>query len=277
MVGSGSYGILFGASETMRNIRLIARLDVKAPNLVKGIQLEGLRKLGNPNEYALKYYEQGIDEIYYEDIVASLYERNSLLDIIENTTRDIFVPVTVGGGLRSLEDVAAVLRAGADKVAVNTAVIKDPKIISGVAKRFGSQCMVLSIQAKWQGEYWEAYYDNGRERSGYDVVEWARKGQELGAGEILLTSVDKEGTTKGFDVNLIRAVTQEVDIPVIASGGMGNLRDLTEVITRANADAVAMAHVLHYGIYSVSDIRQHCVVQDIPVRVVENNQYEKIA
>ena len=159
----------------MRNVRLIARLDVKAPNLVKGIQLEGLRKLGDPNEFALRYYQEGIDEIYYEDIVASLYERNSLLDIVEQTTRDIFVPVTVGGGLRSVADVAAVLRAGADKVAINTAAIKNPEIISAVARRFGSQCMVLSVQAKQQGNSWEAYLDNGREHSGLDVVEWVKR------------------------------------------------------------------------------------------------------
>ena len=157
----------------MRNIRLIARLDIKAPNLVKGIQLEGLRKMGDPNEFALRYYQQGVDEIYYEDIVASLYERNSLLDIIEKTSNDIFVPITVGGGLRSIEDVAAVLRSGADKVSINTAAIKEPKIISDVARRFGSQCMVLSIQAKRDGNRWEAYYDNGREHSYIDVVEWA--------------------------------------------------------------------------------------------------------
>ena len=206
----------------MRNIRLIARLDIKAPNLVKGIQLEGLRKMGDPNEFALRYYQQGVDEIYYEDIVASLYERNSLLDIIEKTSYDIFVPITVGGGLRSIEDVAAVLRSGADKVSINTAAIKEPKIISDVARRFGSQCMVLSIQAKRDGNRWEAYYDNGREHSYIDVVEWAKQGQSLGAGEIILTSVDMEGTGEGFDIELVKAVTDVVNIPVIASGGMGS-------------------------------------------------------
>ena len=252
----------------MRNVRLIARLDVKAPNLVKGVQLEGLRKLGDPNQYALKYYHEGIDEIYYEDIVASLYERNSLLDIIENTTRNIFVPITVGGGLRSIDDAAAVLRAGADKVSINTAAIKDHSIISAVAKRFGSQCMVLSIQAKRQGNSWEAYFDNGREHSGLDAIEWARKGQSLGAGEIILTSVDQEGTAKGFDLELVKAVTDEVDIPVIASGGMGVLEDLDAVILEAGADAVAMAHVLHYGKCSISGIRSHCIQAEIPVRLV---------
>jgi cyclase len=250
----------------MRNVRLIARLDVKAPNLVKGIQLEGLRKMGDPNEFARRYYEQGVDELFYADIVASLYERNSLLDIIEKTTNDVFVPITVGGGLRSVDDVSAALRAGADKVSINTAAIKNPKIISDVAKRFGSQCMVLSIQAKRNGEHWEAYYDNGREHSHIDVIEWAKRGQDMGAGEIILTSVDMEGTGKGFDVDLVKAVTDVVTIPVIASGGMGKLDDLDAVIEHGHADAVAMAHVLHYGHHTIGEVRDYCVEREFPVR-----------
>ena len=260
---------------TVRNVRLIARLDIKAPNLVKGIQLEGLRKLGDPNEFALKYYRAGIDEIYYEDIVASLYERNSLLDIVEKTTRDIFVPITVGGGLRGVSDVAAVLRAGADKVAINTAAIKDSSIVTAVAKRFGNQCMVLSIQAKKQATGWEAYFDCGRERSGLDVIEWAKKGQALGAGEILLTSVDREGTAKGFDLELVKAVTDEVDLPVVASGGMGKLENLNAVVLESGADAVAMAHVFHYEIFSISDVRAHCIKVGIPVRTVTSGCYRE--
>jgi cyclase len=255
----------------MRNVRLIARLDVKAPNLVKGVQLEGLRKLGDPNQYAVRYYEEGIDEIYYEDIVASLYERNSMLNIIEETTKDIFVPIIVGGGLRSVEDVSSALRAGADKVSINTAAIKSPQIISAVSERFGSQCMVLSVQAKRRGDGWEVYFDNGRERSGYDVMDWVCKGQELGAGEILLTSVDNEGTRKGFDLELVQRVTARVDIPVIASGGMGDLLHIGQVVNEAGADAVAMAHVLHYGIYSVDQIRTYCRTHKIPVRVLPAN------
>lgn len=250
----------------MRNVRIIARLDVKAPNLVKGIQFEGLRKLGDPNDFAKKYYEQGIDEIYYEDIVASLYERNSLLDIIQQATRDIFVPITVGGGLRTIEDVTAVLQAGADKVAINTAAIKNPTLISDVSKRFGSQCMVLSVQAKQNNSGWEAYYDNGREHSGLDAVEWAKKGEALGAGEILLTSVDMEGTGKGFDLDLLGTVTSQVDIPVIASGGMGTLNDFSEAVCKAHTDAVAIASVLHYEKLSVYEIRRYAIEQGISVR-----------
>ena len=253
----------------MRNVRLVARLDVKAPNLVKGIQLEGLRKMGDPNEFALQYYLQGVDEIFYADIVASLYERNSLLDIIERTTDNVFVPITVGGGLRNIDDVAAALRAGADKVSINTAAIKRPEIISDVAKRFGSQCMVLSIQAKKHSDHWEAYYDNGREHSYLNVIEWAKRGEELGAGEIMLTSVDREGTAKGFDIDLVKSVTDEVNIPVIASGGMGKLDDIDCVIQDGHADAVAMAHVLHYNHLTVDVVRQHCIDRKIPVRFIK--------
>ena len=253
----------------MRNIRIISRLDIKAPNLVKGVQLEGLRKIGDPTEYAQMYYRQHIDEILYIDIVASLYERNSVLEIVEKTTEDIFVPITIGGGLRSVEDVAAALRAGADKISINTAAIKEPKIISEVSRRFGSQCMVLSIEAKNNGSWWEAYFDNGRERSGYDVTEWAKRGQDLGAGEIILTSVDREGTGKGLDIELIRSVSDVVTIPVIASGGVGCLEDTSSAVFDGGADAIAMAHVLHYGLTSISEVRNHFIEQGIPVREIK--------
>ena len=206
-----------------KKIRLIARLDVKDTNLVKGIQLEGLRKLGDPNRFAKEYYEQGIDELLYIDIVASLYNRNNLSDIVRKTVDDVYIPVCVGGGLRSVEDVRHILAMGADKVAINTAAIKRPELITEVAEAFGSQCMVLSIQAKrsrtWPGK-WEAYYDNGRAHSGYDVVEWAKRGEALGAGEILLMSVDNEGLQRGMDLELIEAVTKAVSIPVICGGGV---------------------------------------------------------
>ncbi len=250
----------------MRSIRLIARLDVKSPNLVKGIQLEGLRKIGDPNLFAKKYYDQGIDEIYYEDIVASLYDRNSIIDIIKKTTQDVFVPITVGGGLRSVEDVGEALRAGADKVSINTAAIKNPDLITQVAEKYGSQCMVLSIQAKNHGSFWEAYYDNGREHSGLDAIEWAVKGQELGAGELLITSIDKEGMAKGFDIDLISQITSKVSIPSIISGGMGNLRDIDYVVRKGSPDAIAMAHVLHYNILTIGEIKEYCISNKIQVR-----------
>ena len=249
------------------NIRLIARLDIKGPNLIKGIHLEGLRVVGDPQEYARRYYEAGADELVYMDIVASLYGRNNLTEIVKRAAQDIFIPLTVGGGVRSVDDAKLLLRAGADKIAVNTAAIARPELITEISRRFGSQCMVLSIEAKQVGvNKWEAYTDNGRERTGVDVVEWAIKGYELGAGEILLTSVDREGTRKGFDVALVRAVATAVPIPVIASGGMGTTEHLVEVIKIGEADAVAMADVLHYNRISMSQIREAAIAAHIPVR-----------
>ena len=238
------------------NIRLIARLDIKGPNLIKGIHLEGLRVIGSPNEHALRYYLQGADELIYMDCVASLYGRNHLGDIVKAAVKDIFVPMTVGGGIRSVDDATAILREGADKVAVNTAAVANPKLITDIAQRFGSQCMVLSIEAKQVApERWEVYTDNGRERTGLDVIDWAKRGVNMGAGEILLTSVDREGTRKGFDISLIKAVTEEVSVPVIASGGMGTPRDLISVVSEGGADAVAMADILHYNRADIGDIR----------------------
>ncbi len=251
----------------MKNIRLIARLDVKGANLVKGIQLEGLRKIGDPNEFAKRYYEAEIDELLYIDIVASLYNRNNLSDIVLNCTRDVFVPITVGGGIRTLDDVKQLLRCGADKIAINTAAIKKPELIHEVAGKFGSQCMVLSIQAKkTAGGKWEAYYDNGREKTGIDVLQWAKQGYELGAGEILLTSVDLEGTRKGFDLELVKAVSDIVPIPVIACGGMGEAADFVKVVNAGHADAVAAASVLHYGHLTINDIKEKAFLSGINVR-----------
>ncbi len=249
------------------NVRLIARLDIKGPNLIKGVHLEGLRVVGDPQEFARRHYEAGADELVYMDIVASLYGRNSLTEIIKRAAKDIFIPMTVGGGVRSADDVKQLLRAGADKVAINTAAVLRPELVTEIARRFGSQCMVLSIEAKCQGPgKWEAYTDNGRERTGKDVVDWARRGCELGAGEILLTSVDQEGTRKGFDVALVRAVAAAVPIPVIASGGMGTTEHLVKVIQEGKADAVAMADVLHYNRIPMKEIRDAALVAGIPVR-----------
>ncbi len=240
----------------MRNLRLIARLDIKGPNLIKGIHLEGLRVIGSPGEYALRYYVQGIDELIYMDCVASLYGRNHLGDIVRSAAKDIFVPMTVGGGIRSVDDAMNILRAGADKVAVNTAAVANPKLITEISRSFGSQCMVLSIEAKQVGkEKWEVYTDNGRERTGLDVIEWVKRGVGMGAGEVLLTSVDREGTRKGFDVALVKAVTAEVSVPVVASGGMGTPDDLLEVVRIGGADAVAMADILHYKRAEIGTLR----------------------
>lgn len=250
----------------MANVRLIARLDIKGPNLIKGVHLEGLRVIGNPQEYARRYYEQGADELIYIDIVASLYGRSKLTDIVRRTAHDVFVPMTVGGGIRNVDDVRDLLRAGADKVAINTAAVRRPELITEVARRFGSQCMVLSIEAKQQAPgRWEVYTDCGRERSGVDAIEWARRGVELGAGELLVTSIDREGTRKGFDVELTRAVGQAVGVPVIASGGFGEPVHLHDVVA-AGADAVAFADTLHYQRTSMRDIRRMARELGIAVR-----------
>ncbi len=248
-------------------IRLVARLEVKGDHLVKGIQLEGLRKLGDPHAFARGYYEAGIDEILYLDIVASLYERNNLSHIVRRTTGDVFIPITVGGGLRSVEDVRGILQQGADKAAINTAAVKDPSLITRVAEAYGSQCMVLSIQAKRRrdGPGWEAYYDNGREHSGLDVVEWAKRGAELGAGEILLTSVDREGLGQGMDHELIRAVTAAVSVPVIAAGGAAGPDDVA-LAAGEGASAVALSSLLHYKRMEVGTLKAALAARGVGVR-----------
>lgn len=249
------------------NTRLIARLDIKGPNLIKGVHLEGLRVMGSPNEHALRYFEQGADELIYMDCVASLYGRNHLGDIISAAARDIFVPMTVGGGIRSIEDVTQILRAGADKVAVNTAAVANPGLIGDISRRFGSQCMVLSVEAKQVGpDKWQVFTDNGREFTGLDVVEWVRKGVSLGAGEVLLTSIDREGTRKGFDIPLLRAVTGAVPVPVIASGGMGETGDVVKAVRDGGADAVAMADILHYKRATMGEVRAAAKSAGIGVR-----------
>lgn len=251
----------------MSRVRLIPRLDVKGPNLIKGIHLEGLRVIGDPHEFAVRYYEQGADELIFMDIVASLYGRNNLSHIIERAVKSVFVPITVGGGIRSLEDAKHMLRSGADKVALNTAAVARPELIKEMAERFGSQCVVLSIEAiKTGAGKWEAYTDNGREKTGLDVVEWAKKAVALGAGEVLITSIGQEGTRKGFEIELIRAVTEAVSVPVIASGGMGEIEHAAQAALEGKADAVAMADILHYKRASVGDIRAHMRSQNIDMR-----------
>lgn len=251
----------------MSRIRLIPRLDVKGANLIKGIHLEGLRVIGDPHEHAVRYYEQGADELLFMDIVASLYGRNNLSHIIERAVKSVFVPITVGGGIRSADDVAHMLRSGADKVAINTAATTHPELISQFAQRFGSQCVVLSIEAKHVSPgKWEVYTDNGRERTGKDVVEWAKQAVELGAGEILVTSIDREGTRKGFETDLIAAVSKNVSVPVIASGGMGETAHVVDVVQHGAADAVAMADILHYKRASLGDIRSVAAAAGIALR-----------
>lgn len=231
----------------MKTIRIIPRLDIKGPNLVKGIHLEGLRVLGKPEDFAKYYYQTGADELLYMDVVASLYNRNSLHEIISKTATEIFIPLTVGGGIRTIDDIKAVLRAGADKVSLNTAAVKNPSIIKEASKIFGSSTIAVSIEAIKQpdGKYF-AYIDNGREETGFEVLDWAKKVESLGAGEIIITSVDKEGTAEGYDTTLTKMISQNLSIPVVACGGAGNTDDIYQAISKGGANAVIIASILHY-------------------------------
>lgn len=226
--------------------RIIPRLDIKGPNLVKGIHFEGLRVLGKPEDFAQHYYENGADELF-QDAVASLYDRNSLHEIVSKTSSQIFIPLCVGGGLRSVNDIREVLRAGADKVAINTEAIKRPELIKEASIAFGSSTIVVSIEAiKRDNGGWEALVEYGRETTGVDALEWAKQAAELGAGELMVTSIDQEGTGKGFDLELTNAIASSVTIPVIAGGGCGKPEDAVHVLRDGQADAVSMAAALHY-------------------------------
>ncbi len=241
-----------------KTIRVIPRLDIKGPNVVKGIHLEGLRVMGKPSDFARHYYHEGADELLFMDVVASLYERNSLHDIISETAKSIFIPITVGGGLRTLEDMSAVLRAGADKVCLNTAAIKNPEIIKSASLKFGSSTIVIAIETTREknGQYL-AYTDNGREYTGIDAVQWAQQAAELGAGELIITSVDKEGTGEGYDIELVRQIADLVNIPVVAHGGAGKASDIIDVIRDGHADAVSMASILHYNYVANNESGAH--------------------
>ena len=261
----------------MKRVRVIARLDVKGPNVIKGVNFECLRVVGKPNQMAEHYYRQGADELIYLDTVASLYGRQNLLNIVNAASDNIFIPFTVGGGVRSIDDMRAFLRAGADKVAINTAATKNPSLIEEGAKIFGSQCIVLSIEAKKiHDNKWEAYRDNGREPTGLDVVEWAKKGEELGAGEILITSVDQDGTEMGFDLELFKQVSDVVSIPVVASGGAGKIEDFLDCAKINNVDAVAAASVFHYNKLTILQVKETLAKSGITVRNVFKNVHDKV-
>lgn len=229
-------------------VRIIARLDIKGPNLVKGIQLEGLRVLGNPNDFAELYYKQGADELIYMDSVASLYNRNGLLDLISETVKNVFIPLTVGGGVRTIDDISNLLKVGADRVSINTAAIKNPDFISEASYKFGKSTIVGAIEAiqSNDGKYY-AFIDNGRESTGVEVVAWAKELEKRGVGEILITSVENEGTGNGFDLKLIKSITSVVNVPVIAHGGAGKINHIIEAAQDGKASALAIASLLHYN------------------------------
>ena len=228
--------------------RIIAKLDIKGPDLVKGIHLEGLRVLGNPNFFAKEYYTDLVDELIYQDVVASLYQRNNILDIVNKTSKNIFIPLTVGGGIKSIDDIKMALKVGADKISMNTAAVKNPEIINNAANTFGSSTIVISIEASKnnKGEYM-VFTDNGREETGKKVIDWAKEVFKRGAGEIILTSIDNEGTGSGFDNDFINKVSNKIDIQVIAHGGAGSKEDILDVFQKTKASAVALSSILHYS------------------------------
>ncbi|MGD2171834.1 MAG: imidazole glycerol phosphate synthase cyclase subunit [Gammaproteobacteria bacterium] len=236
--------------------RIIARLDVKTENVVKGIRYEGLRVMGKPDELSTRYYEQGADELLYIDTVASLYGRNNLTDIVKQAASHIFIPLTVGGGIRTVEDAQALLRSGADKIVVNTAAVANPELITQLATVLGSQAVVVSLQVKKiDDDKWEAYVDNGREKTGLDALEWAKRVESLGAGEVLVTSVDRDGTGQGFDQAFIARLVEAISIPTIAGGGARTPADVVDILKSTAASAVAVATMLHYNRATIGDIK----------------------
>ena len=249
-------------------MRVIARLDIKGPNVVKTVRTEGLRVVGTPKDLSERYYQGGADELVYMDIVASLYQRNLDFEQLKSVSEDVFVPLTAGGGIRSLHEIALALRSGADKVALNTYAIKNPEFIREASEVYGSQCIVLSIEAKKPGEgSWEALTDGGRERTGVDVLEWVKRGIALGAGEILLTSIDADGTRKGYDLDLIKKVTALSTVPVIAHGGAGEVADVIRA-AQAGAGAVCASSIFHYSIASFAQVKEALAEAKYPVRAV---------
>ncbi|MBZ0092118.1 MAG: imidazole glycerol phosphate synthase cyclase subunit [Sulfuricellaceae bacterium] len=250
-------------------LRVIPRLDIKGPNLIKPISFEGLRVLGAPEDFARKYYEGGADELLFMDTVASLYQRGQFIDIINRVASEVFIPIIVCGGVRSLDDMEVLLRNGADKIGINTAAIKDPSLITRGAEAYGKQCMVVSIEAKRVGaSIWECYTDNGREKTGLDVAQWAMQAESRGAGEILVTSVDKDGTRSGFDVELVRSIREAVSVPVIASGGAGKVADIVQLLTDANPSAVCVGSMLHYGLATMQTLKASLAQEGVQVRIV---------
>jgi cyclase len=248
--------------------RIIPCLDVTAGRVVKGINFTELRDAGDPVEIARRYDGQGADEITFLDITASSDQRDLILPIIEAVASQVFIPLTVGGGVRVVEDVRRLLNAGADKVSMNTSAVTNPQLVADAARKYGSQCIVVAIDAKQVGpNAWQVYTHGGRNETGLDVVEWARKLEQLGAGEILLTSMNKDGTKSGFDLALTRAVSDAISIPVIASGGVGSLQDLADGIQLGHADAVLAASIFHYGQHTVQEAKQYMSSRGIPMRL----------
>lgn len=249
--------------------RIIPCLDVNAGRVVKGVNFVNLRDAGDPVEIAKKYNDEGADEITFLDITASSDQRGLILDIIERVAEQVFIPLTVGGGVREVNDVRRLLNAGADKISINTSAVTNPQLIKEAADKFGSQAIVVAIDARKKsiGDGWEVFTHGGRKATGLDAIEWAKKMNELGAGEILLTSMDRDGTKSGFDLALTRAVAEAVSVPVIASGGVGNLDHLADGVLEGKADAVLAASIFHFGEYTVREAKQHLAARGIEMRL----------
>ncbi|MGV1914724.1 imidazole glycerol phosphate synthase cyclase subunit [uncultured Agrobacterium sp.] len=253
----------------MRNFRIVARLDVKVKSLIKGVQMEGWRKVGEPAEFAARYALEGADELMFFDVVASLYERNSLQETVRRVAAQTFIPMTVGGGVRSLEDVRELLACGADKVAINTAATRNPQLITQASNTFGSQAVVISIETNLINGQWLVMTDNGRNHTGLQAVDWAREAEARGAGEIVLTAIHKEGLGQGLDIELAKGVCDAVSIPVVVGGGLGKADHLSELLTKTSASAVSVAQALHWNKTTLAELRNtarkaDCFVRDLP-------------
>jgi imidazole glycerol-phosphate synthase subunit HisF len=246
--------------------RIIPCLDVKAGRVVKGVHFEGLRDAGDPVQLAALYERQGADEVVFLDITASVEERDTLLHLVERTSASVFVPFTVGGGIRTVDDIGRVLLAGADKVSVNTAALQQPELITRGAEAFGSQCIVVAIDARRVDGSWEVYSHGGRRPTGRDALDWAQEAVERGSGELLVTSIDTDGTRAGYDVALLQALAERVPVPLIASGGAGSLDDFRQALQEGRADAALAASVFHYGTYTVGDVKHYLSTHGVPVR-----------
>lgn len=252
----------------MLSKRIIPCLDVKDGRVVKGVNFVNLRDAGDPVEIAKKYSDEGADEVCFLDITASNEERKTMIDVVERTAAQVFVPLTVGGGVRTLDDVRQILLAGADKVSINTAAVKNPDFVKEAADKFGSQCIVVAIDARSVGDSkWEVFTHGGRNPTGIDAVQWAQKMEDYGAGEILLTSMDKDGTKSGYDLPLTKTISRNLRIPIIASGGAGNLEHLSDGVKLGEADAVLVASIFHYGEYTIKEAKEFLSANGIPVRL----------
>lgn len=247
--------------------RIIPCLDVREGRVVKGVNFVNLRDAGDPVENARLYDEEMADELVFLDITASYEKRNIMIDVVRRTAEEVFMPLTVGGGIRTLGDIRNLLKAGADKVSINTAAVMKPRLVAEASRAFGSQCIVVAIDAKKKGTSWEVYVHGGRTPTGIDAVEWAQRVEELGAGEILLTSMDKDGTKEGYDIELTRTISEALFIPIIASGGAGKPQHLYEGLVEGKADAVLAASIFHYREYTINEVKEYLKKRDVPVRI----------